>query len=151
LDEASALLVIHLLEQNGIGAVLASSNGTSVSGVGELDTAGIKVVCLCYLEPGNFARARYLRRRLRRHIPDAVPLAIFWGYLDDKALAREAIECEVATGLEEAVQRILDIVEPEQDRASVTTFAAEEADTAKTPWARPGANDAMLARARAVS
>jgi hypothetical protein len=76
------------------------------------------------LEPGNFARARYLRRRLRRHIPDAVPIAIFWGYADDKARAREAIECEVATGLEEAVQKILAIVEPEPERASVTDHAA---------------------------
>jgi predicted PurR-regulated permease PerM len=124
LDEASALLVIHMLEQNGVGAMLASSNGTSASNLEELDTAGIKVVCLCYLEPGNFARARYLRRRLRRHIPDAVPIAIFWGYADDKARAREAIECEVATGLEEAVQKILAIVEPEPERASVTDHAA---------------------------
>ena len=134
LDEASALLMIHLLEQYGVGARLASSNETSAANVGQLDAAGIKLVCLCYLEPGNFARARYLLRRLRRHMPDAVPIAIFWGYSDDEACASEQIDCEVVTGLEEAVQKILVIVDPDREPAAMA-----DPTEAKKPAIPPGA------------
>jgi hypothetical protein len=150
LDEASALLMIHLLEQSGVGARLASSNETSAANIGQLDAAGIKVIGLCHLDPGNFARARYLLRRLRRHVPDAVPIAIFWGYSNDKAHASEVIECEVATGLEEAVQRILTVVEQGQERASIADHAAAEAHTAKTLAARSAARDMTPARFSAV-
>lgn len=151
LDEASALLMIHLLEQSGVGARLASSNETSASNIGQLDAAVIKVIALCHLDPGNFARARYLLRRLRRHIPSAMPIAIFWGYSDDKARASEVIECEVATGLEEAVQKILALVEAEQERASLTDQAAAEAHTAKMPAANPGEKDIVPRRAEAAA
>ena len=116
------------------GARLASSNETSAANVGQLDAAGIKLVCLCYLEPGNFARARYLLRRLRRHMPDAVPIAIFWGYSDDEARASEQIDCEVVTGLEEAVQKILMVVDPEREPAAIG-----DQTEAKKPAIRPGA------------
>ena len=111
------------LRQYGVGARLASSNETSAANVGQLDAAGIKLVCLCYLEPGNFARARYLLRRLRRHMPDAVPIAIFWGYSDEEVRAAEQIDCEVVMGLEQAVQKILAIVEPDRGRAAIADDA----------------------------
>ena len=62
---------------------------------------------------------RYLLRRLRRHMPDAVPIAIFWGYSGEEARAAEQIDCEVVTGLEQAVQKILAVVEPDRERAAI--------------------------------
>jgi predicted PurR-regulated permease PerM len=145
LDEASALLTIHLLEQYGVGARLASSNETSAANVGQLDAAGIKVVALCYLEPGNFARARYLLRRLRRHMPRAVPIAMFWGYSDNRARASEHIDCEVATGLEEATQKILAIVDPDREWSVIAEHAG-----AKKPAVRSDAKDTGRVHAEAA-
>jgi predicted PurR-regulated permease PerM len=123
LDEASALLLIYLLEQNGLGARLASRDQTSTANIGQLDPAGIKVVCLCYLEPGNFARARYLLRRLQRQMPDAVPIATFWGYSEGKVRASEKIECEVLTGLSEAVQKILAITKSSREQSMIDDYS----------------------------
>ena len=145
LDEASALLMIHFLEQYGVGARLASSNETSAANVGQLDAAGIKLVCLCYLEPGNFARARYLLRRLRRYMPHAVPIAIFWGYSDDEARAAEQIDCEVVTGLEQAAQKILAVVDPDREWTGIADSAG-----AKKPATLPDERDGAPVRADAA-
>ena len=48
-----------------------------------------------------------------------MPIAIFWGYSHDEAHASEQIDCEVVTGLEEAVQKILTVVEPDREPAAL--------------------------------
>jgi predicted PurR-regulated permease PerM len=107
LDEAAAMLLVSLLEESGVGARLVSSSETAVGRIEQLDIRGAKVAVLCYLEPGNFARAKYLLRRLRRRIPAAIPLAAFWGYDGGKTEAAEIMGCEIVTGLDEAVQKIV--------------------------------------------
>jgi hypothetical protein len=73
----------------------------------QLDNTGAKTVCLCYLDPGNINRARYILRRLKRRNPDMVAIAAFWGFPHDGAEAAEAIGCGVVTKFDEAVEAII--------------------------------------------
>ena len=72
---------------------------------------GVRLVCVSYLEPGTFKNARYQVRRLKKHFPETVMMAIFWGLSDDNSRyldSIEATECDiVTTGLKETVQHIL--------------------------------------------
>ena len=71
----------------------------------------MQVVCLSYLEPGTFKNARYQVRRLRKRLPGAPVMAVFWGLGDDNSRyldSIEATECDmVTTGLKETVQHIM--------------------------------------------
>jgi hypothetical protein len=66
LDEASAAMLVQLLEKRGIGARVVPSEAVSVANLFRLDVTGVQMACLSYLEPGSFANPRYLVRRLRR-------------------------------------------------------------------------------------
>ncbi len=73
--------------------------------------SGVGLACVSYLEPGTYKNARYQVRRLRKRMPGAPVLAIFWGiggdhsrYLDSV----EATECDVVTtGLKETIHHML--------------------------------------------
>ena len=106
LDEAAALLLIHLLEEQGIGARLVSSTEVSSSNVDKLDITDSTLVCLCYLDPGNLARARYLMRRIRHHVPAAKIIAAFWDFDKDTKSGIQTIGVEIATDLKEALKVI---------------------------------------------
>ena len=106
MDEAAAWLLIHLLEEQGIGARLVASTEVSASSVDKLDITDTTVVCLCYLDPGNLARARYLMRRIRHHMPAAKIIAAFWGFNKEGSEADQTMGCEIVTGLKEAVEKI---------------------------------------------
>jgi hypothetical protein len=111
LDEAAGILLVDMLSKFGIGGRLVSSDRTSAAQIGELDVAGIRLVCVSYLEPGTFKNARYQVRRLRKFIPGVPVVALFWGLSDDNSRyldSIEATECDiVTTGLQETLRHIL--------------------------------------------
>jgi len=111
LDEAAALLLVDMLSKYNITARVVSSDETSAAHIGDLSTDGVRLVCVSYLEPGTFKNARYQVRRLKKHFPEAVTMAIFWGLSGDNSRyldSIEATECDiVTTGLKETVQHIL--------------------------------------------
>jgi predicted PurR-regulated permease PerM len=86
LDEAAALILVHLLERQGIGARVISSRAASAANASKLEPAGVRVVCASYLAPGTFSNARYLVRRMRRRLPSARLVVGFW------TLDRDVIE-----------------------------------------------------------
>ena len=102
-DEAAALLLVHFLEQAGIVAELIPAAKAREADIGEFSRT--KVVCLCYLDSGNAARAAYLLRRIRRLIPRATPLAAFWGAKNADQISQQ-LGCKVAVALDEAVSLI---------------------------------------------
>jgi predicted PurR-regulated permease PerM len=106
LDEAAALLLIDLLEEQGIGARVIASTEVSSSNVDKLDVTDSTIVCLCYLDPGNLTRARYLLRRMRHHLPSAKIIAAFWGFDKDTNGGIQTVGVEIATDLKEAVEMI---------------------------------------------
>jgi predicted PurR-regulated permease PerM len=111
LDEAAGVLLVDMLGKYGIGGRLVSADQTSAAQIGELDSAGVRLVCVSYLEPGTFKNARYQVRRLRKTFPGVPVIALFWGLSDDNSRyldSIEATECDiVTTGLKETLRHIL--------------------------------------------
>ena len=107
LDEAAASLLVNLLEERGMAVRVIASSEVSASAISGLDFGNAPTVCLCYLDPGNLARARYMMRRIQRHIPKATFVAMFWGLQSDSDEVSQAMGCEVVTRLDKAVERML--------------------------------------------
>src|SRR5579863_4536165 len=108
LDEASAAMLAQLLEMHGIGARVVSREAVSAANLDQLDVKGVQMACLCYLEPGTFANARYLVRRLRRRLPKAKIIAGFWTLTAEQAEQRDAL---AATGVDLVVNLTQNAVE----------------------------------------
>lgn len=111
LDEAAAALLAHVLQKRGIGARVLSSNEVSPTHLAALDVSGVQVVCVSYLDPGNYKNAKYLVRRLKKRMPNAHPIAGFWGYPETDSHYLDSVEAmemdDVVASLGEAVNRIL--------------------------------------------
>jgi hypothetical protein len=102
LDEAAALLLVSLLEKADVNARVATAAEASDSGPGEHDT--VTAACVCYLDPTNSTRAPYLLKRIKRRIPDAMPIAAVFGAETAPNLGDEY---RVVTTLDAAVQAIV--------------------------------------------
>jgi hypothetical protein len=108
LDEATAAMLAQLLQMHGIGARVVSREAVSARHLDQLDVGGVQVACLCYLEPGTFANARYLVRRLRRRLPKAKIMAGFWTLTAEQIEQRDAL---AATGVDLVVNLTQNAVE----------------------------------------
>ncbi|MBS0469583.1 MAG: AI-2E family transporter [Proteobacteria bacterium] len=120
LDHAAASLLAHLLERQGIGARLATFEEVSPLSISDLETDGVRVVCVSYLEPGNPKNARYLARRLRKRLPGLPLIAGFWSAIEDDTHyldSFEATECDfLANNLRQAVDQVIAIMTKPRDR-----------------------------------
>jgi predicted PurR-regulated permease PerM len=93
LDEAAARMLAHLVEREGIGARAEPADALSMSRISAWDTAGVALVCLCYVENATPAQIRYAIRRIRRRAPDAKVLVSLLGrsqQVDAQALPADA-------------------------------------------------------------
>ncbi len=128
LDEAAAALLAHVVEKHGLGARVVPASEVSPANLARLDVEGVQVVCVSYLDPGNYKNARYLVRRLKKRMPDAHPIAGFWGYAQNDSHYLDSIEAmemdDVVSSLGQAVERIL-----------VLARRAEASSTPDTPIA----------------
>jgi hypothetical protein len=133
LDEAAALLLVHLLEKHGIGARAVGANEVSPANIQHLDPAGIRFVCLSYLQAGNGTNAHYLMRRVRRRIPAAHTITGFWGLADDNSRVLDAIGAtygDVVTNFHEALGRIT-------SAAGAPPISADTATPVSNPQDKP--------------
>jgi hypothetical protein len=100
LDEAASAMLAQLLEKHGIGARVIASEAVSRSAIGELDTAGVAMVCVSYLDiSGTMAPLRHLLRRLHQRMPTARILVGLWSSGDDVS----DISRQRATGADDCV------------------------------------------------
>jgi hypothetical protein len=111
LDEAVAAMLAQLLAKDGIGVRVVPGFAVSAPNMSRLDVTGVQIVCLSYLEPGDFTNARYLVRRLRRRLPRARIVVGFWTLSDDDAKRRNALQetgaDDVVTSLRQAADLIV--------------------------------------------
>jgi predicted PurR-regulated permease PerM len=112
LDQAAAAMLAQLLARRGIGARVVPSAAVSVASLPRLDVAGVQMAYLSYLEPGSFANARYLVRRLRRKLPQAMIVGGFWTLTAQEIEARDALAAthadRVVASLRQAVEQVAD-------------------------------------------
>jgi predicted PurR-regulated permease PerM len=110
LDEAAGALLVHVLHREGIGARVISAEEVSPNNLPKLDVDGVKVICVSYLDPGNYKNARFLVKRLRRRMPEAHPIAGFWGSAENDSHYLDSVEAmemdDVVSTLKQAARRI---------------------------------------------
>jgi predicted PurR-regulated permease PerM len=71
-DEAAAIMLAQLLTAHGLAARVEAADALSTANVFRLETAGVAIVCLVYLDVSAPAHMRYAVRRLRRKLPTAI-------------------------------------------------------------------------------
>jgi tagatose-1,6-bisphosphate aldolase len=108
IDEAAAIMLAQLSTAHGLAARVEEAEALSTTNVFRLETSGVAIVCLVYLDSSGPAHMRYAVRRLRRKLPKAVIILGCWVKDSDPA-ALEALRDNakadlVAASLGEAVK-----------------------------------------------
>jgi hypothetical protein len=91
-DETISLMLAHLLGKAGTQSKLESNASVSPLNVAHLDTSGVAIVCLLYLDLGQSpAHLRYTIRRIRRRLSTTPIVACLWGYEEGNAPPRSEL------------------------------------------------------------
>ena len=78
LDEAAATMLGQLSTAHGLAARVEAANALSTANIFRLETAGVAIVCLIYMDASSPAHMRYSVRRLRRKLPKATIILGCW-------------------------------------------------------------------------
>jgi predicted PurR-regulated permease PerM len=99
IDEAAAIMLGQLSTAHGLSARVEGAEALSTANIFRLDTAGVAIVCLVYMNASTPAHMRYAVRRLRRKLPKAaIILACCLKEMDPAALEnlREGAKADLA-------------------------------------------------------
>ena len=88
LDEAAAVLFAQLSNAHGLAARVEPAVALSATNILQLETTGVAIVCLSYLDASIPAHMRYSVRRLRRKFPNATIMLGCWA----ENIGKEALE-----------------------------------------------------------
>jgi predicted PurR-regulated permease PerM len=108
LDEAAAIMLGQLSTAHGLAARVEGAEALSTANIFRLETTGVAVVCLVYLDASGRTHMRYSVRRLRRKLPKATIILGCW--MKDMDLAgleqlRDGAKADlVAASLGEAIK-----------------------------------------------
>jgi hypothetical protein len=78
IDEAAAIMLGQLSTAHGLPARVEGAEALSTANVFRLETAGVAIVCLIYMDASGPAHMRYSVRRLRRKLPKATIILGCW-------------------------------------------------------------------------
>jgi hypothetical protein len=78
LDEAAAIMFSQLCSVHGLHARVEGPEALTTANIFRLETEGVALVCLSYLNATNPAQIRYAVRRLRRKLPRAQIMVGLW-------------------------------------------------------------------------
>src|SRR6202051_3776947 len=134
IDEAAAIMLGQLSTSHGIAARVEAAEVLSTANVFRLETTGVAIVCLIYMDASGPAHMRYSVRRLRRKVPEAIIILGCWiKEMDPAALEqlREGAKADLAAAsLGEAVKLCIEATgaesqghEKKQGKLSATTAA----------------------------
>ncbi len=99
LDEAAAILFAQLSNAHGLAARVEPAEALSTANIVRLETNGIAMVCLSYLDASSTAHMRYSVRRLRRKLPRvSIMLGCWADGIDNESLEelRQAAKADTA-------------------------------------------------------
>jgi hypothetical protein len=82
LDEAAAIMFAQLCNVHGLRTRVEGPEALSTSNIFRLETEGVALVCLSYLNAANSAQIRYAVRRLRRKLPRVHIMVGLWNGID---------------------------------------------------------------------
>jgi hypothetical protein len=78
IDEAAAIMLSQLSTAHGLSARVEGAEALSTANIFRLDTKGVAIVCLVYMDATGPAHMRYSVRRLRRKLPKATIILGCW-------------------------------------------------------------------------
>jgi predicted PurR-regulated permease PerM len=78
IDEAAAIMLGQLSTSHGIAARVEAAEALSNANIFRLETTGVAIVCLIYMDASSPAHMRYSVRRLRRKLPKATIILGCW-------------------------------------------------------------------------
>ena len=78
IDEAAAIMQAQLSTAHGLPARVEGAEALSSTNIFRLETTGVAIVCLVYLNSSGPAHMRYSVRRLRRKLPKAIIILGCW-------------------------------------------------------------------------
>jgi predicted PurR-regulated permease PerM len=78
LDEAAAIMFAQLCNVHGLRARVEGPESLSTNNIFRLESEGVVLVCISYLNEANPAQIRYAVRRLRRKFPRARIMVGLW-------------------------------------------------------------------------
>jgi hypothetical protein len=82
--------MVQLLDRKGVTTRVVGPEALSTGGIFGLDTTGVDVICIFYLDHHKLAPVRYSVRRLRKKSPN-IPIAVcLWGSGDLAPIADAA-------------------------------------------------------------
>jgi predicted PurR-regulated permease PerM len=134
IDEAATIMLGQLLTEHGLPARVEAAEVLSSSNIFRLETTGVAIVCLLYLDTSGPAHMRYSVRRLRRKLPKATIVLVCPVSETDRVALQQlgdgAKADLVAGSLGEAVQLCIEAARPELTRGSVLKDGLLAATTA---------------------
>jgi predicted PurR-regulated permease PerM len=109
LDEAVAVMLAQILSKQGIGTRLEGVDALSSANILRLETKGIVMVCVSFLNTSSIAQMRFTIRRLRRKLPGVVIVLGSWNAEADSTVLADAVKADgVALTLHDAVKLCLE-------------------------------------------
>jgi len=135
IDEAAAIMLGQLSTAHGLKARVEAAEALSTANIFRLETTGVMIVCLVYLDLSAPAHMRYAVRRLRRKLPQAIIILGCWMKdIDVGGLERlrDGARADlVAASLGEAVKLCIELaradkqsdIAPKPEQRSATTAA----------------------------
>jgi predicted PurR-regulated permease PerM len=111
LDESAALMLGQLLSKHGIRARVLGHDALQTENLFRLDSAGVAMICLSYMDAISTVHIRYAVRRVRRKAPDARVLVGIWRDRDPetlKNLRRQTHADIFVTSLRDALAAVVD-------------------------------------------
>jgi AI-2E family transporter len=131
LDEAAAAMMAQLLGKYGLGARVEGADAVATMNILRLETSGVALVCLSYLDASSLAHMRYTIRRMRRRLPEAQLLLACWKADVDVAMLRDSMKADaVATTLPEAVRVCLEAARNSSFRVNLQKHSQANATAA---------------------
>jgi predicted PurR-regulated permease PerM len=115
LDEAAGIMFAQLCNVHGLRTRVEGPEVLSTNNIFRLESEGVALVCLSYLNAPNPAQIRYAVRRLRRKLPQARIMVGLWSGLDGMEGAealRESSKADLfASTLREATRTCIEAVQ----------------------------------------
>lgn len=137
LDEAAAIMFAQLCSVHGLPARVEGPGALSTANIFRLETEGVALVCLCYLDNANTTHIRYAVRRIRRKLPRALIMVGCWSVLDDASrfdALREGTKADLFSAtFRDATRLCIEAAKSANDPAAATATSVASADIEATP------------------
>jgi predicted PurR-regulated permease PerM len=128
LDEAAGLMFMDLVRAHGLEGRIEGADALSTANIFRLETTGVALVCLSYLDTSSAAHMRFAVRRIRRKLPNATIMLGLWNSdIADATLEqlRENSKADLACrSLHDAVDACIKAAEPDNPEPNVLQVSA---------------------------